>query len=268
VPISTDGKVLGVINVANPTNKDGFDWADCRLLEVFAARVAIALEKMQEFTQRYADFEAVRGTLKSMLDAMRYVDDQSAGALGQLLGDVAAELRLSPQETATLQYAFNVYDLGLARIGYNIVKQPRQMTSEDRSNIEQHTIVGIDMLRAIERSPAVNDAVLYHHENYDGSGYPGRLSGDEIPLNARIIRVADAFRALISHRPYQKQYTAAEAVEVLRHRSGTHFDPKIVDVFVKVVGKHVDRFESIRPRLRGVAMVEAEGYGVADESSS
>jgi len=267
VPISSDGTVLGVINVANPTNKDRFEWADCRLLEVFAGRVAIALDKMHEFTQRYADFESVRGTLKSMLDAKRYIDDQSAGAMSLLLADVAGELRLSAEETATLQYAFNVYDLGLAKIGYNIVKQPRQMTSEDRNNIEQHTIVGVDMLRTIEKSPDVNDAVLYHHENYDGSGYPGRLSGDEIPLNARIIRVADAFRALVSHRPYQKQYTAAEAVEVLKHRAGTLFDPKVVEVFVNVVGKHVDRFDRIRPRMRGVAVVEADGFGVADESS-
>jgi len=250
VPISGGERVLGVINVANPTTKERFDWTDCRLLEVFAARVAVALEKMHEFTERYGDFETVRATFKSMLDAKRYIDDQSSGAMAELITDVATELRLSSEETATLLYAFNVYDVGLAKIGYNIVKQPRRMTPEDRSNIEHHTIVGTEMLRTIERSTEVNDAVLYHHENYDGSGYPNKVSGDEIPLNARIIRVADAFRALISHRPYQRQYSVTEAVDVLKHRAGTLFDPGVVDVFVKVVGKHIDRFQHIQPRMR------------------
>jgi HD-GYP domain-containing protein (c-di-GMP phosphodiesterase class II) len=91
--------------------------------------------------------------------------------------------------------------------------------------------------------------VLYHHENYDGSGYPGKLSGDEIPVDARIIRVADTFRALISHRPYQKQYSLAEATEVLRHRAGTLFDPKVVELFVEGVNRHATAFRAERERV-------------------
>jgi len=271
VPVSSNGRVLGVINVANPTTKRHFEWSDCRLLEVFAARVAVALDKLQEFTVRYGDFETIRGTLKAMLDAKRYIDDRSAGAMSQVLADVAEELRMPPEDAATLQYAFNIYDLGLAKIGYNIVKQPRTMTNEDRGNIEQHTIVGIEMLRSIEESPAVTDAVLYHHENYDGSGYPGKLSGDEIPLNARILRVADTFRALVSHRPYQKQYTVTEAVEVMKHRAGTLFDPKVVEVFVDVVRKHIDTFHTVlqhaSPRDDRGAYVDSDVTGFADESA-
>lgn len=267
VPISREGRVLGVINVANPTTKERFDWNDCRLLEVFAARVAIALQRLRGFTDTYADFETVRLTLKSMLDSKRYVDDHSAGAMAAVLYGVAEKLHLSAEETAALQYAFNIYDLGLARIGYNIIKQPREMSTHDRSNIEQHTVVGTDMLRHIEYSPDVTDAVLCHHENWDGSGYPSHLSGDEIPLNARIIRVADTFRALVSHRPYQKQYTAKEAMEVLRHRAGTLFDPDVVETFVEVASKHVDEFETRSPRARMAHVVDFDTLGLTDESS-
>lgn len=111
-------------------------------------------------------------------------------------------------------------------------------------HLEQHTIVGTDMLKQIEFIPRVRDAVLYHHENYDGTGYPGKLRGDEIPIEARIIRVADTLRALISHRPYQKQYNLNEAIEVIRHRAGTMFDPKVVEVFVNSVNRHADRFRT------------------------
>jgi hypothetical protein len=267
VPISREGRVLGVINVANPTTKDNFDWDDCRLLEVFAARVAIALERLRDFTDTYADFETVRSTLKSMLDAKRYVDDRSAGAMAEVLSGVAQRLRLSAEETASLQYAFNIYDLGLARIGYNIIKQPREMSSQDRTNIEQHPVIGAEMLRHIEYSPDVSDAVLYHHENYDGSGYPSRLSGDEIPLAARIVRVADTFRALVSHRPYQKQYTPRDALEVLKHRAGTLFDPKVVEAFVEVASKHLDRFEAITPRSRVAPLIQLDSVGFRDETS-
>ena len=108
------------------------------------------------------------------------------------------------------------------------------------------------MLESIEITPTVKDAVLYHHENYDGTGYPGKLAGEEVPLLARIIRVADSFRALISHRPYQRKYTVGEAVDVLKHRSGTFFDPKIVGVFADVVLKRAGDFarpsEPVRKR--------------------
>jgi signal transduction histidine kinase/putative methionine-R-sulfoxide reductase with GAF domain len=245
VPILRDGEVVGVINVADPDSKPAFEASDSYLLETFASRVGIALDKLERFTGASHDFEAVRSALKSILDAKRYVDDQGANALRRVLTDMSDRLGFAGEETANLLYAFNVYDLGLANVGYNIVKQPRQLTSKDRKAVEQHTILGTELLKALEQTPYVRDAVLYHHENYDGTGYPGKLSGDEIPLVARIIRVADSFRALISHRPYQKKYTVGEAVDILKHRSGVFFDPKVVNVFTDVVLKRAEEFDSL-----------------------
>ncbi len=167
-----------------------------------------------------------------------------------MLEELSIQIGLTNEETATLRYVYNVYDLGLARIGYNIIKQPKQLSAKERKSVEQHTIIGTDMLKTIEKIPAVRDAVLYHHENYDGTGYPGSLTGEEIPLLARIIRVTDTFRALVSHRPYQKQYTVREAIEVLNHRSGTFFDPKIVSVFVVAAKALEHRF--LPPTPQGV----------------
>ena len=244
VPLRKDGQVKGVINVTDPVGRDHLDEADHALLELFADRVVRAMDALSDFKEKSREFEDVRSTFKSILDAKRYVDTQNVDALSTVLREVANRLDMSPEENATLRYVFNVYDLGLAKVGHNIIKQPRELTHQDRFDVEQHTIIGTDMLRPIEIIPRVRDAVLYHHENYDGSGYPGKLSGEEIPLDARIIRVADTFRALISHRPYQKQYSLSEAMQVLRHRAGTLFDPKVVEAFVDVVMKHADSFST------------------------
>jgi signal transduction histidine kinase/HD-GYP domain-containing protein (c-di-GMP phosphodiesterase class II) len=251
VPVRKDGRVVGVINVTDPVGRETLDDADHALLELFADRVVLALEALSRFKERSQEFEDVRSTFKSILDAKRYVNARNADALSLALRDVTEKLGMSPEESATLRYVFNVYDLGLAKVGENIINQPRELTHEDRFSVEQHTIVGTDMLRPIEFIPRVRDAVLYHHENYDGSGYPNKLSGDEIPMDARIIRVADTFRALISHRPYQKQYSVEEAIEVLRHRAGTLFDPKVVEAFVEAVQKHAENFRNEYPQVEG-----------------
>ena len=164
--------------------------------------------------------------------------------MNNVLIDVAKELGLTNEENATLQYAFSVYDLGLAKVGQNIAKQTKPLTREDRNNLDQHTIVGTEMIKPIEMESNIRNTILYHHENYDGSGYPGKLAGEEIPVFARIIRVADSFRALISHRPYQKRYTVEEAFEVLDHRAGTFFDPKIVKTFINAVRRNIGEFGS------------------------
>jgi signal transduction histidine kinase/response regulator RpfG family c-di-GMP phosphodiesterase len=242
VPIRRDNRVVGVINVTDPVGRPTLNEEDHALLELFADRVVMALDALSRFKERSREFEDVRSTFKSILDAKRYINTQNADALSLVIQEVGRRLGMTPEESATLRYTFHVYDLGLAKVGENIINQPRELTHEDRFNVEQHTIIGTDMLKPIEFIPRVRDAVLYHHENYDGSGYPGKLSGEEIPLNARILRVADTFRALVSHRPYQKQYNLGEAIQVLRHRSGTLFDPKVVDAFVAGVEIHEKRF--------------------------
>jgi len=120
-------------------------------------------------------------------------------------------------------------------VGYHIVKKPHDLTPNDRLEIEKHTIIGRDLLQTVERSGEVGEIVLHHHENFDGTGYPDQLSGDAIPLEAKILRISDSLRALISQRPYQRQYSMAEAKDVIRHRTGTFFDPLVAQAFVEAM---------------------------------
>ena len=235
VPIKKAGEVIGIVNVTNLQNKEKFDEKDCKLLEIFAERVGIALGKLDELTRGSMAFAEVRNALKAILDVKRYSDEQHSDEITQLSLEVAAKMGLGSDEQSVLRYLLGVYDLGLSRVGYHIIKNPLQLSPADRQAVEQHALGGMEMLETVEDESRILDAILYHHENFDGTGYPARLSGDAIPLEARIIRVADSLRALMSHRPYQKRYSLEEAIEVLKHRSGTFFDPKIVAVFLDML---------------------------------
>ncbi len=246
VPVRRGDRVVGVINVADPVSRECFDGADCRLLEFFAERIGVALERLGAYVEHARSFEAVREVFRGVLDANRYVDNVNTDAVSLVLDDVAEALGLSQHEQSVLRYAWTVYDLGLSRTGYNVIKKPGGITPRDRDAIRMHPESGTEMLEAIDETAAVRDAVLYHHENYDGSGYPAGLAGQDIPMLARILRVADTFRALISHRPYQRQYTVAEAVDVIEGQSGTAFDPEVVRAFTEAVARHAERFRSPR----------------------
>jgi signal transduction histidine kinase/response regulator RpfG family c-di-GMP phosphodiesterase len=232
VPIKRNDSVIGVVNVASPLSGKEFNVKDSRLLEFCAERIGAALEKLERFAEASISYEQTRETLKAILDSRRYIDIQHEEMITELVMKSAERLGLSEEQVLTLRYILNVYDLGLVKVGYHIIKKPIELSKKDREEIEKHTILGNEMLEAIESLPKVKDVVLYHHENYDGTGYPGKLKGDSIPVEARVIRVADSFRALISHRPYQKQYTIEEAKDILKQRAGETFDPQIVRAFI------------------------------------
>jgi hypothetical protein len=235
VPILRDGEAIGVLNVSSPMGRREFGDGDCELLELFAKRLTVALKKVEHFTDVSFSYERVRDAYAAMLESMRFVDPRDNKYITALVTRVAAKLQVDRETRTSLPYVLAVYDLGLSKVGNHILKKPTRLSPKDREEIENHTIIGNELLGAIEPESSVKEIILYHHENYDGSGYPGRLKGTSIPMAARILRVADALRALISERPYQRKYTFDEAKEILKHRSGTFFDPRVADAFVEAI---------------------------------
>jgi signal transduction histidine kinase/HD-GYP domain-containing protein (c-di-GMP phosphodiesterase class II) len=233
VPIIGNLEVLGVVNVSSPVGRPTFNERDLELLVLFAERLAIALDKLKAFTGASAVYEEARETFQAILEAKRFVETRDNNLIVKIVARTARKLGLKDETVVALPYILNVYDLGLASISSHILKKPKELSPQDREEIETHTIVGNELLKAIEPGSKVRDIVLYHHENYDGTGYPGRLKGESIPIESRIVRIADSLKALISERPYQRKYTFDEAVEILKHRSGSFFDPTIVGAFIE-----------------------------------
>jgi signal transduction histidine kinase/HD-GYP domain-containing protein (c-di-GMP phosphodiesterase class II) len=237
VPIVGDGEALGVVNVSSPVGRGMFTEKDRLLLEMLSGRLAVALDKVWRFKDVSTVYERVVEAYKAILESKRFVEAKDDDRMTALVGSVAKKLGVDAQTRAALPYLMAVYDLGLSGVGSHILNKPAGLSAKDREEIEKHTIEGADLLRAIEPESKVREIVLYHHENFDGTGYPGKLKADSIPIEARIIRVADSLKALISERPYQRRYSFEEAIEILRHRSGSFFDPKVVDAFIEVIAE-------------------------------
>ncbi|PAT01193.1 hypothetical protein CI105_08080 [Candidatus Izimaplasma bacterium ZiA1] len=127
-----------------------------------------------------------------------------------------------------------VHDIGKITISEEILSKPEKLTDEEYTKIKSHSEAGFKIVKNIVESDLIANGVLYHHERYDGKGYPFGLKGKKIPLYARIISICDSYDVMIEGRPYQVKKTHDEAIEEILRCSGTQFDPKIVKVFIEL----------------------------------
>lgn len=140
----------------------------------------------------------------------------------------------SEEKVETLRLAAPMHDTGKIGIPDSILKAPRKLTTEEWELMKQHPIIGANILGK-SQAPLFQLAAeisLGHHEKWNGSGYPNELKGDEIPLSARIVAIADVFDALTMERPYKKAWTIEEAYQFMRENAGIHFDPELVERFI------------------------------------
>jgi diguanylate cyclase (GGDEF)-like protein len=163
-----------------------------------------------------------------------YTGEHSERTVHYAVG-IAQELRL-PQETVELiEQAAMLHDLGKVGISEKILHKKSKLSSVEFEEIKKHTQIGVDIIRPIHSLHPIIPALLYHHERWDGKGYPYGYKKERIPLMARIISIADTYEALVSDRPYRKAYPKEKAIEIVKKASGTQFDPNIVETFLKVL---------------------------------
>lgn len=132
-----------------------------------------------------------------------------------------------------------LHDIGKTYIDRGILNKKSGLTPEEREIMESHTVMGAEFIDLTMKhcvdplyAQMAHDVALSHHEWWDGSGYPDKLSGEQIPLSARIMAIADVYDALVTERPYKKPYTSQEAYDIIIQQKGTHFDPRVVDAFI------------------------------------
>lgn len=131
----------------------------------------------------------------------------------------------------TLFSAGLLHDLGKIGIDHRVLRKTGRLTDDEIEHIKQHPEIGCRILVALPSLQEVRPAVLYHHEKWDGSGYPHQLQGEAIPWMARVLAVADAYDAMTSDRPYRKGMAACRADQILRGDAGSHWDPAVVRAF-------------------------------------
>ncbi len=235
VALFTKGKLLGAIATAGYQGKQELSNKDEILLHGIAAEAAIAIDDAKLFSALEEAFWDIIKSLAAAIevkDAYTHSHSESVITYAAALGE---RLEVPSRELELLNKASLLHDLGKIGIDDSILQKVTPLTFSERKNIERHPIIGCQILRSVKSLWDVAEIVLHHHEHYDGKGYPDRLRGEDIPLLARILALADSFDAMTSDRPYRKALTLDQATDQLRVCSGKQFDPGLVDAFLLIL---------------------------------
>jgi len=231
VPLIKD-RVIGVLEVINKIDGTGFDEADCDMLTAFANQGALALANAQLYSEMR---RSLADTVRIIANAVEARDTTTAGHTGrvtQFVQAVAQELGWSQDELDILEIGALLHDIGKIGVSDLILRKPENLTMEEYGEMKNHTVFGARMLTGVAALQPMLPYILYHHERYDGKGYPFGLKGDQIPIEGRLLTVADTFDAMTSRRPYRAGLTEEAAIAEIERNRGTQFDPVIVDALL------------------------------------
>jgi len=162
---------------------------------------------------------------------------------------IAKRLSLSPKERSDIQVAAHLHDVGKIGISNRFINKKGTLTPIDWAIIKQHTKKSIELLVPLNLSPTILSYIQYHHEHFDGTGYPDGLMGDQIPIGARIIAISDAYDSMTSDHPYRKPLSHEEAKNELLKWAGKQFDPNLVSVFLDVL-KEMEEVFLVRDHIK------------------
>jgi putative nucleotidyltransferase with HDIG domain len=202
------------------------------------ATVRVYVQKAEESTDRLHKLnDLYLATIRALAMAIDAKDQVTHGhirrvqvyavGLAEALG-VSDELTLKGIEAGAL-----LHDTGKIAVPEHILNKPGKLSAQEYEKMKTHVTIGADILSGIDFPYPVIPLVRHHHENWDGTGYPDRLAGEAIPLGARILSVVDCFDALTSDRPYRRALSTEQALDILRERSGTMYDPRVVEKFIE-----------------------------------
>ncbi len=249
VPLKVQERITGAVEVLDKISGRNFDEDDVKLLEALADVAAVAIENVrlyeeaqqraQELAQAYEGLQKTyQGTLQALTGLLDARDTATHGHSNRV---VAFTLRLARAMGITDQKRLRVleqgallHDVGKIGVPDAILRKPGPLTDEEWTQMRAHPEIGYRMLKDIEFLKEALVVVRYHHEHWDGSGYPAHLSEENIPIEARVFAVVDAFDAITSERPYSKARTYEQAAAIIHKASGQIFGPSIVRAFLSV----------------------------------
>ncbi len=235
VPLRAQDEVVGVIELLNPVDGRPFDEHDSDLLTTLANQAAIAIKNARLLESQRELFYSTVDALAALIDANDPYTHGHSRAVARYCDMIAEELGLEAAQRETLQLAALLHDIGKLAVDRALIQKSADLTDQELQQIRAHPAVGATVMEHIEHQlmQEVVASIRHHHEWYDGSGFPDHLWGEDIPLLARIIGVADAFHAMISDRPYRPARAPEEAFRELYTWSGVQFDKRAVDALYR-----------------------------------
>ena len=183
-------------------------------------------------------------SLANVIDAKDHYTNGHSFRVAAYSKGIAEELGLSRQECEQIYFAGLIHDVGKIGINEAILTKPGKLDPREYEIIKAHPALGGDILKGIKEFPIFEAVARSHHERYDGGGYPDKLGGFDIPLEARIVAVADAYDAMTSDRSYRKALSDEAAIKELKRCRGSQFDPAPLDAFLALIEKYDDSIKN------------------------
>ena len=235
VPLVSAEGTIGAITVGSSDAEYRFNSDDVRLLSTIGNHVTIAVGNIELFTSLQEAYLATVRSLAAAVDAKDTYTRGHSDKVATYATLIAQRMGLSHDQLTALEMAAYLHDIGKIGVPEEILLKPGRLTDDEMAQMRHHPLIGANILKPVAFPWAITPIVRHHHEFWDGKGYPAGLKGEEIPLLARILCVADSYEAMTADRPYRAGRSAVDAVEELRNCSGTQFDPRVVETMTAVV---------------------------------
>ena len=237
VPVRSAQETIGTLALGRPrgAGEPPFTEAEIRMLEGVAEIGGTAIQRGRLHQNLEEAYLQIVLALAGAVDARDTYTSDHSERIAMWAEAVARTLGCREDEVQDIRRAARLHDIGKIGIPDSILLKPMALTEAEWGVMRRHPLIGSEILMSVERMRGVAKLVRHHQERWDGTGYPDGLMGEEIPLGARILSVVDAYSAITDKRPYKRAQTHDEAIAELRQCAGTQFDPRVVDVFCRIV---------------------------------
>lgn len=236
-PLIGKTKIVGAMVLADKESKGEFFSTDIKLMMAIATQAALTIENALLYKE-LEDF--LLSAIKSLVKALEASTQWTAGhteRVTEYAMGIGRALGLSKKELEELKIASLLHDIGKIAIPKHILDKPDKLTEDEMTEIKRHPVIGAEILGEFKRLENIVLGIKYHHEHWKGNGGLLGVTGNNIPMIARILAVADAFDAMTSDRPYRRRRSLEEAIGEIIDQSGKQFDPMIVEAFKKWVSQ-------------------------------
>lgn len=235
-PLGNREKPLGVLSFFYDRSRT-FDRREKELGLVLAQSTALAIDNSLLVIEGKQN---VMVTVQALIRSLEAKDSETSYhslRVTQHVTVLAEQLGLPAEEIETFQYGASLHDLGKIGILGPVLNKRGKLDADEYDVVKKHPLIGARIVEAVDYLAGAVPIIRHHHECWDGSGYPDRLEGEEIPLGARIVAVPDFYDALTSDRPYRPAYSHDRTIAMIEERVGTAFDPRLAELFLKIQGR-------------------------------